>query len=206
MKTILSLVVIFGVLSFSDASYGMARKYTVDEQTRRTVHGAAANLDAGRVDVADLILQEGKRVIPAPKYPIAVNPMKDKRGKTVVILPAKLNNKLVVARDSQEFLDLLQDREVKKQYERSNKELVSIKARMEGTIKRIAEEKKTAEDKANQLAADLEKEKNRSISLWEMIKIGIGICVGLALLIVIAIVSWIISLVVGWWKKICGKP
>lgn len=189
-----NLFFFFILLLVVSNSYGMARKPSVDEQTRRTVHGAALALESGRVDISDNILTEGKRIIPAPKKPLVIPPVKDKKGRTIVVLPDKYKGKEVVFKDSDEFISLLKDRKALKKYQEGEKGWRKYSESVEQTIKREKEEK-------DKLARDLEKEKNRNLSIMEMVRILIGAILGIVFLGVLLVAAKIVSLIIGVFKK-----
>lgn len=191
MKT---LIYFFIFVLVTNCGYGMARKPSVDEQTRRTVHGASESLSSGRVDLADSILTEGKRIIPAPKQPLVIPPIKDKKGRTIVVLPDKYKGKEVVFKDSDEFISLMKDRAVLKKYQEGERGWHKYSESVEQTIK----QEKADKDK---IARELEKEKNRNLSIMEMVKILIGAVLGVVFLGVLLVAAKIISAIIGLFKK-----
>lgn len=190
MKAIILLL----FLCFSVDSYGMARKYSQNEQVQRTIHGASESIDKGRIDTADLILTEGKRLVPAPKKPIIITPLKDKSGQDLVVLPTKLSNSKVVFRDSGEFKKLLEDRKTLRRYEEGEKGWKKFSETVDTTIR-------TKEQEKAKLAEELEREKKKSLSFWTLIKISIGILLGFAVLIILFLVLKVIEKVAGFFKK-----
>lgn len=179
---------------FVSDGYGMARKPSVDEQTRRTIHGSAVALESGRVDLADNILTEGKRIVPAPKKPLVIPPVKDKKDRTIVVLPDKYKGKEVVFKDSDEFISLLKDRKALKKYQEGEKGWRKYSESVEQTIK----QEKADKDK---IARELEKEKNRNLSIMEMVRILIGAFLGIIFLGFVLIAAKIINLIIGLFKK-----
>lgn len=109
---------------------GCAQTLYVEKQSEiasQGVYGIPSAIDNGRIDKADSISQSLKTLYSAPKNPIVSNPIIDsKTGLNDIILPSRLNGKVIVI-GSNEYKELLMDKNINKELASDNKDLTNYK-------------------------------------------------------------------------------
>ena len=107
------------------------------EALSRTVYATKDSIDAARIDLADKYANESTRIVKPPKKRIDVQPVYKKNidnissqskvrptvinKQRVVIIPEKYRNDTVVVVSSEEYQQLLKDKETYEQIEKDNK-------------------------------------------------------------------------------------
>lgn len=125
------------------------------EALSRTVHATKDSIDAARIDLADVYIKEAARIVKPPKKKIEVKPVikrtidvlasdskhntRPVSGKRVVIVPNQYKNDTVVVIGSEEYEQLLKDKEVFAQIEKDNAKLTETKALVDQELIRQAE-------------------------------------------------------------------
>lgn len=195
----LSIITFLLLLSFSDVSFAFAKHPGKEKQERisQGVYGTRDALRVSRVDVAETIINETARITTPPRKPLDIKALSktttDKSGvKTItkyVVLPAKMNGQ-VIKKDSPEFQELLQDRELLKVYQEGEKKWQKYSEKVSDTLRLLDKEKNDLRD-AN---VKLEKENAKLKAFKSFVtRIVVGFILGIVALVVI----WVFIKVLG---------
>lgn len=133
------------LLSFAILFLNSCTVYTEkqSEALSRSVYATKDSLDNARLDLADTYVNESARIVKPPKKRIDIQPVYKKNIDTissqskvkptiinkqrVLIIPEKYKNDTVVVVSSEEYQQLLKDKETFAQIEKDNKNLIETK-------------------------------------------------------------------------------
>jgi len=173
------------------------------ERVSQAVYATHDSLEKSRIDLAKKYSDETIRLIEPPKKRLPISAItftkidpetKVEIKESVTILPESSTGK-TIRLNSQEFFELLKQKEIAKAYEEGEK---GWQKYSEEVTLQIKQEK----DAKEKLAAELAKErnKNKKIGVFTIIKYGAMGLLAIPVLIVAAIVSWLISIIVRIFK------
>jgi hypothetical protein len=126
------------------------------EALSQTVHATKDSIDVGRIDLADKYIDQASRIVKPPKKRIDIKPVfkstintlasnskesptYNKVKQRVVIIPERYKNDTVVVVSSDEYNQLLKDKEVYKQLETDFKNLQDTKLVVDDELMRQME-------------------------------------------------------------------
>lgn len=133
------------LLSFAILFLNSCTVYTEkqSEALSRSVYATKDSLDNARLDLADTYVNESARIVKPPKKRIDIQPIYKKNIDTigsqskvkptiinkqrVLVVPEKYKNDTVVVVSSEEYQQLLKDKETFAQIEKDNKNLIETK-------------------------------------------------------------------------------
>lgn len=118
----------------------------------KVVYASKDSIDAARIDLADQYITEATRIVRPPKqritieavYKKEINNVKDKptilvSEKRIVIIPEKYKNDLVIVVKSEEYNQLLADKETFEQIKKDNIDLLEAKKTIDEELIRQTE-------------------------------------------------------------------
>lgn len=113
------------------------------EALSKSVYATKDSIDNARIDLADFYINESTRIVKPPKARVDIKPIYKKtldsvassskssptvvNKQRIVIVPEKYKNDTVVVINSEEYQQLLKDKEIFAQIEKDNKNLVETK-------------------------------------------------------------------------------
>jgi hypothetical protein len=158
------------------------------EAVSQNVYATNDSLGKARVDLAYFYSNETTKFIKPPKQPIKISAIyeagqvvkdsKNAERTRVVIVPEQYRNDKVVVVGSAEYQTLLKDREIKKQLETDNKNMVNqLTANQKELVKQKEMGDKMVRD-LNHLQAEIYK-KDRGIWVRNFIILGLSVLIGL---------------------------
>lgn len=136
MKTIFKAVLFCFVLFGAPSCTVYTEKQT--EALSKVVYASKDSIDAARIDLADQYITEATRIVKPPKKRIEIEAVYKKETNTtvksivvsekrVMIIPEKYKNDLVVVVKSEEYQNLLADKETFEQIKKDHADLAEAK-------------------------------------------------------------------------------
>lgn len=126
------------------------------EALSRTVYATKDSIDTGRVDLADNYIDQASRIVKPPKKRIEVkpifkqtidtlasnskkSPIYNNKQQRVIVIPERYKNDTVVVVSSEEYQQLLKDKQIYNQLENDYKNLQQTKLYVDEELLRQAE-------------------------------------------------------------------
>jgi hypothetical protein len=172
------------------------------ERVSQAVYATHESLEKSRIDLAKKYSDETIRLVAPPKkrLPISsitftkIDPETRVEVKESIIVLPEASTGRSIRLNSEEFFELLKQKEIANAYEQGEKNWQKYSEQVTIQI----EKEKQAKEK---LAAELAKEKNKKIGIFTIIQYGVMGLLAIPVLIVIAIVSWLVSIIVRVFQK-----
>jgi uncharacterized membrane protein len=204
---ILSLILLLGVVLFPQESFSFAKHPGKMKQIAIGTYAVGDSISSERFELAKEYNEQVQRIVPPPKDKdrIKISPLskttKDKAtGRTstqkYAVLPANSSG-TVVKKDSEEFKELIRDRELLKAYQEGEKQWIkysdTVNEAMRQEQQKVVDLGKTIEKKEQEIV----KKEKKIAELSKYRGIVFGVIAIIAILIVIYVISLFIRLAIA---------